>query len=195
MNQSELTTGTPPPPGVRRAVSTARPATMAAYVTPVTTGRSLNPRLSLSLGQRESNESQSSLSGFSSQERYRGLPRYRGAQFPWQQSTHRPSALGSQQPPPDRQPLAAQQPARCIWGATYPHHTWNHGEWRPSSWERRDERLRRGIFVSMETGTQQTHSSLSVWFLFGGWGMYHLVLCWCSLVLCEQWPWPIEVSL
>lgn len=46
MNQLELTTGTPPPPGVRPAASTARPATTAACAALEMTGRPGNPRYS-----------------------------------------------------------------------------------------------------------------------------------------------------
>lgn len=46
MNQLELTTGTPPPPGVRPAASTARPATTAACGALEMTGRPGNPRCS-----------------------------------------------------------------------------------------------------------------------------------------------------
>lgn len=142
---------TPPPPGVRPAASTARPATMAACAALVTTGRTGKHDF-LSVKSCELHETKyffpcfSSLSHvfiFLSQEWYYGLQRYRGAQFPWQHATSRPPALHSQQPPSDRRPFKAWQPARRVRGPTYPHHPRNNSKWQPSCWKWRHQRLRR----------------------------------------------------
>lgn len=149
-NQSELTTATPLQPGARPAASTARPATMAACAALVMTGRAGNLWLPVCLPVRncELDETKSCLSHLFCfflllfQEWHCGLPRHRRAQFPWQHATSQPPALHSQQPPSDRQPLEAQQPARRIWGPTYARHPRNNGEQQSNCWEWRHQRLR-----------------------------------------------------